>query len=83
MIIAITTVHLGGITSTNLCDADMIRRQNPVRLMSPEWVSPKGDILAWLDAETHARTRLAFVAWAIATVWIVYKHFRRPAVKRE
>jgi hypothetical protein len=83
MIIAITTIHLGGITSTNLCDADMIPRQNPVRLMSPEWVSPKGDILAWLDAETHARTRLAFVAWALATFWILRRHFWPPEVKRQ
>jgi hypothetical protein len=76
MIWALTAIRLGGITSTNLCDPDMIRRQNPVRLVSPDWVSPKGDLFAWLGAETHARMALVFVAWAVAMVWIVRRHFR-------
>jgi hypothetical protein len=83
LVFAITTIHLGGITSTNLCDSDMIRRQNPVRLISPDWVSPKGDLFAWLDAETHARMRLVFTVWVIMMIWILRRHLRRPALKRE
>src|SRR5689334_6486233 len=82
MIWVLSAIHLGGFTTTNLCDADMIRRQNPVRLVSPDWVSPRGNLLAWLDAETRARTRLVFVAWALAMFWILRRHFRRHDMKR-
>jgi hypothetical protein len=75
MIWAVAAIRLGGFTTANLCDPEMIRRENPVRLVSPDWVSPHGNILSWLDAETYARMALVFVASAVAMLWIMRKHF--------
>jgi hypothetical protein len=81
MVFAIATVRIGGITSTSLSDAEMIRAQNPVRLVSPNWVSPRGGLIEWFEAETRARMDLVFVGWGIAVVWIVGRHVRGTLLK--
>ena len=49
-IFAAVTIRIGGIRSTDVSQAEIIRAQNPVRLVSPDWVSPRGDLFAWLEA---------------------------------
>jgi hypothetical protein len=74
-IFALVTIRIGGIHSTNVSDAEIIRAQNPVRLVSPDWVSPRGDMFAWLQAETRARFVFVVVLWAIAGAYVTRQHF--------
>jgi hypothetical protein len=73
---AVATVQIGGIQSTGLSDAELIRARNRVRLVSPDWVSPKGDLFEWLQAETRARMGVIALIWFGAIVIVTVKHFR-------
>lgn len=80
---AVATVQIGGIHSTSLSDAELIRARNRVRLVSPDWVSPKGDLFEWLQVETRARMAVIGLVWAGACAWVTLKHFRAKLPKRE
>jgi hypothetical protein len=82
-VFAVATIQIGAIHPTSLSEAEIIRARNPVRLVSPDWVSPTGDIFEWLKAETRARMALLVLLWLVGIVSVTLQHFRPPALKAE
>jgi hypothetical protein len=78
---AIFTVQIGGIHPTSLSDAEFIRAHNWFCLVSPDSISPQGDLIEWFKAETHARTTFVLVAWAISIGVVIFQHFRGRPVR--
>jgi hypothetical protein len=79
---AVVTIQIGGIRSTSISDAEFIRARNPVRLVSPDWVSPKGDLFEWLEAEARARMAVTALVWLAAVVLTTAQHFRTRQLTR-
>lgn len=74
---AFTTIRVGGIHSSNLTSAQIIRQRCPIRLVQPEWVSSQPDMLMnWLMAETRARLGLVGVVWLGGVNIIVWRHLK-------
>ena len=75
---AIGSVNVGGIHSSSLTDADLIRQRCPIRLVQPEWVSSQPDTLMnWLVAETIAREGLVTALWLGSLSIVVWQYFRK------
>jgi hypothetical protein len=72
---AVVTIQIGGIRSTSVSDAEFIRARNHVCLVSTDWVSPKGDIFEWLQAEARARMAVIALIWLAAVVFAAVQHF--------
>ena len=71
--VLVAVVQVGGIHSTEVSDAELIRAQCRIRLVSPDWVG--GDLYLWLQAETWARMGLVFVAWTLFLALTVRNHW--------
>jgi hypothetical protein len=83
---AVVTIQIGGfggIQPAGLADAEFIRARNRVRLVSPDWVSPEGDLFEWMQAEMRARVRVIGVIWFGAIVIMTVKHLGRKTLSSE
>jgi hypothetical protein len=78
-IYGVANIHVSGIRSTWITDADWIRERNPIRLVSPDCV--KGDLLDWWRVESLARIGLGFGVWVVVIAFVLKKHLRGARVK--
>jgi hypothetical protein len=71
---------LGGASylhSSTETEADIIRRYWPQRLIEPEWVSARPDLMSWTITETFVRLSVIGLVWCVIVARAVYVVGRR------
>src|ERR1700689_1694818 len=71
------SVGLNGISSTNVTEAEFIRKHNPIHLVQPEWVNNQTDLtFNWMLAETKALAALVIALWMGSLSVVVWRYRR-------
>jgi len=70
------------LSSTTETDADIIRRYWPQRLVEPEWVGPKPDLISWAMTETFVRLSVVALSFIMIVGFAVYIFIKQAASHR-